>query len=75
MSFEGFIVEYLIKPRGSRLELAMLYCEECGQSAPRDGDYMRNVCTEIRCPTCGNHAVRSSEGTPINQTPKESVNE
>lgn len=62
MSFEGFMVEFLIKPRDCNLELAFIYCVKCGQSATRGGDYMRNVCTEIRCPTCGNHAIRNLEG-------------
>jgi len=62
MSFEGFIVEYLIPPK-ERLEsiTAWLYCKKCGADAPRDASYMRDVCTEIKCPTCGNHAVKSSE--------------
>ena len=60
MSFEGFIVEYLIPPR-EQLEssLAFIYCKECGANAPRDAKYMREVCTEIKCPKCGNHASRT----------------
>lgn len=59
--FEGFLVEYLIPPSDSAIPLAFIYCEECGTKAPRDADYMRDVCTEIRCNTCGNHAVRRTE--------------
>ena len=65
MSFEGFIVEYLLPPKGRlKSQLAILHCLKCGAQAPREADYMREVCTEIRCPHCGNHAVRTSEVNP-----------
>lgn len=67
MEFEGFIVEYLIPPRHSNIPMAFIYCQNCGAKAPREADYMRDVCTEISCPTCGNHSVRTSASTMIEE--------
>lgn len=62
--FEGFIVDHWIPESGQSIRLTMIHCKKCGAKAPRETKYMVEVCTEIRCPTCGNHAVRSSEVNP-----------
>lgn len=61
--FEGFIVDHWIPESDSAIPLTMIHCKECGAKAPRNTNYMRDICTEISCPTCGNHAVRKSGGT------------